>query len=375
MSTTNIEWAQQVWNPTTGCDRISSGCDGCYALSMAKRLKAMGAAKYQTDGDPRTSGPGFGVAVHAGALDIPLRKRKPARFFVNSMSDIGHPRIPRSFVAKIWAVMALTRRHDFLVLSKRPERLAKLLADPDFTQEVAEQASDIIGRTPAMLRGQLDLGGERLAGDSGHGGSWTVTPTATGNLWSPPWPLLNVWLGTSIESNKYCGRADALRASPAALRFLSLEPLLGPLPDLDLTGIDWVIVGGESGPRYRPIDLDWVRDIRDRCIAQNIPLFFKQVGGATPKASGRLLDGRTWDQLPTVTGTGIGSGQLSDQLGGGSARPASDTVGAPTDNATTRTAADRTLAGIRPATPLPAGRRRSSREPRRAVSAHTFRID
>lgn len=304
MSTTNIEWAQAVWNPTTGCDRISPGCDSCYALAMAKRLKAMGAAKYQTDGDPRTSGPGFGVAFHEEALDIPLRKRKPSRFFVNSMSDVAHPRIPRFFVARMWAVMALTRRHDFLVLSKRPHRLQRLLADPDFRREVAEESSDIIGRTPPHLgRWRLDLGGQRLAGDSGSGTGWTTTRTSDGEtLWSPPWPLPNVWLGTSIESNEYCWRADHLKNTEAAVRFLSLEPLLGPLPDLDLTGIDWVIVGGESGPRYRRMELDWVRDIRDRCQQHSVPLFFKQVGGPTPKASGRLLDGRTWDEFPVVNG-------------------------------------------------------------------------
>lgn len=302
MSTTNIEWAQAVWNPTTGCDRISPGCDSCYALAMAKRLKAMGAAKYQNDGDPRTSGPGFGVAVHPDALDLPLSWRVPRRVFVNSMSDVAHPRIPRSFVAQMWAVMALTRRHEFLVLSKRPKRLATMLLDPEFAALVAREATEIIGATPTMLRRQLDLGGTRLAGDSGLGGDWTVTPTMSGNLWSPPWPLPNVWLGTSIELNEYCWRADHLRRAPGATRFLSLEPLLGPLPDLDLTGIDWVIAGGESGARHRPMELDWVRDIRDRCQQQSVPLFLKQLGGRTPKASGRMLDGRTWDEYPAVNG-------------------------------------------------------------------------
>lgn len=306
---TNIEWAQEVWNPTTGCDRISAGCDSCYALAMAKRLKAMGSAKYQNDGDPRTSGPGFGVAIHPGALSIPLRRYKPSRFFVNSMSDVGHPRIPRWFVAQMWAVMAVTGRHAFLLLSKRPKRLAQMLNDPDFVREVAEESTDIIGRTPMRMRRQLDLGGERLAGDSGSGSGWTVTPTADGNLWSPPWPLPNVWLGTSIESDEYVWRADHLRQSPAAVKFLSLEPLLGPLPSLNLTGIDWVIVGGESGHEHRGLDLAWARDIRDRCVDQDVPFFFKQVGGQTPQAGGRLLDGRTWDQYPQmVTETLAGSG-------------------------------------------------------------------
>lgn len=114
----------------------------------------------------------------------------------------------------------------------------------------------------------------------------------------PPWPLPNVWVGTSIENDQYTWRAGELRRAPAAIRFLSLEPLLGPLPSLDLAGIDWVIVGGESGPDLRPLDLGWVRDLRDRCVSMQIPLFFKQIGGLTPKAGGRLLDGRTWDQYP-----------------------------------------------------------------------------
>ena len=118
--------------------------------------------------------------------------------------------------------------------------------------------------------------------------------------WIPPWPLPNVWVGTSIESDEYTWRADELRRAPATIRFLSLEPLLGPLPSLDLSGIDWVIVGGESGPDFRPLDLGWVRELRDRCVSMRIPLFFKQIGGLTPKAGGRLLDGRTWDQYPTM---------------------------------------------------------------------------
>jgi protein gp37 len=132
----------------------------------------------------------------------------------------------------------------------------------------------------------------------GHG-----KPSCRANVdrdWMPPWPLPNVWVGTSIESDDYTWRADELRRAPAAIRFLSLEPLLGPLPSLDLASIDWVIVGGESGPDFRPLDLGWVRDLRDRCVSMRIPLFFKQIGGPTPKAGGRLLDGRTWDQYPSM---------------------------------------------------------------------------
>jgi protein gp37 len=268
-------------------------------LALAKRLKAMGSRKYQVDGDPRTSGPGFGVTVHSSVMDDPLSWRTPRKVFVNSMSDIAHARVSRGAVARVWAVMALTRRHQYQVLTKRPKRLATMLLDPEFAALVGREATNIIGATPTMLRRQLDLGGERLAGDSGLGGDWTITPTAGGNLWSPPWPLPNVWVGTSIELDEYCWRADVLRTVPAAIRFLSCEPLLGPLPSLDLTGIDWLIVGGESGHGFRPLDLDWVRDLRDR--RGSTALFFKQVGGVRPKAGGRLLDGRTWDEYPCAT--------------------------------------------------------------------------
>jgi protein gp37 len=302
MSTASkIEWTETTWNPTTGCDRTSPGCDNCYALTLAKRLKAMGSAKYQNDGDPRTSGPGFGVTVHPDAMTEPLRWRTPRKVFVNSMSDVGHARIGRLAQARIWAVMALAARHQFQVLTKRPKRLATLLADPVFVGEVGQQATDIIGHTPPHLgRWRLDLGGERAAGDSGLGDGWTTATPDNGTLWLPPWPLPNVWIGTSIESDEYTWRADEIRRAPAAVRFLSLEPLLGPLPSLDLTDIHWVIAGGESGRRHRMLDLAWVRDIRDRCVDQQIPFFFKQVGGVTPKAGGRLLDGRTWDEYPAA---------------------------------------------------------------------------
>lgn len=275
MSTASkIEWTETTWNPTTGCDRISSGCDHCYALTLAKRLKAMGSAKYQNDGDPRTSGPGFGVTFHEDALTEPLRWRKPRLVFVNSMSDVAHARVSDVQIAKVFAVMALAREHTFQLLTKRPRRLARLLASGTWRMQVGVEI--------ARLR-----------------------PDGVDVLWervneAPLFPLPNVWIGTSIESDEYCWRADELRRTPAAIRFLSLEPLLGPLPSLDLTGIDWVIVGGESGPNFRELELDWVRDIRDRCRAQGVALFFKQVGGASPKAGGRLLDGRTWDEFPVA---------------------------------------------------------------------------
>jgi protein gp37 len=237
-----IEWTEATWNPTTGCDRISPGCDNCYALTLAKRLKAMGAAKYQVDGDPRTSGPGFGVAVHHGALAVPQVWTKPRMVFVDSMSDLFHARVPLSFVRDVFAVMAATPRHTYQVLTKRSLRMARV--------------------------------SDRL-----------------------PWPP-NLWMGVSVEDAAHLYRVSHLRDIPAAVRFISAEPLLGPLGILDLTGIDWVITGGESGPNARPCDPAWVREIRDVCVEARIAFFHKQWGGRTPKAGGRVLDGRTWDELP-----------------------------------------------------------------------------
>jgi protein gp37 len=239
-----IEWTEATWNPVTGCDRVSAGCDHCYALTLAARLKAMGQPKYQHDGDPRTSGPGFGVTMHPAELDVPRRWRRPRVIFVNSMSDLFHPQVAPDFVARVFEVMAATPQHTYQVLTKRPKRARQL------------------------LRG------------------WTPVP--------------NVWLGVSIEDVRVVDRADVLREVPVAVRFLSLEPLLGPLPSLDLSGIGWVIVGGESGPEYRPMRKEWVLDLRDRCQAAGVPFFFKQWGGPTPKSGGRELEERTWDEMPPL---------------------------------------------------------------------------
>jgi protein gp37 len=245
MSTrTAIEWTEATWNPTTGCDRISAGCENCYALTLAKRLKVMGSVKYQSDGDPRTSGPGFGVTAHKQALGVPYRWRNPRLVFVNSMSDLFHARVPNQFIHDVFAVMADTPRHTYQVLTKRPRRLVRLAA-------------------------------------------------------GLPWPS-NIWVGVSVETAEVLRRVDQLRQVPAAVRFISAEPLLGPLMGLSLEGLDWVIAGGESGFKARPLDLDWVRSLRDHCLEAKVPFFFKQVGGRTPKTGGRHLDGRTWDQMPAA---------------------------------------------------------------------------
>jgi len=237
-----IEGTEVTWNPVTGCDRISTGCDHCYALAPARRLKAMGAAKYQHDGDPRTSGPGFGVSPHPEALREPYGWRAPRVVFVNSMSDLFHAKVPLSFIRDVFDVVAETPQHTYQILTKRSLRLRRL----------ADQ-----------LR------------------------------WPP-----NLWMGVSVENARALSRVDQLRQVPAAVRFLSCEPLLGPLDGIDLEGIGWVIAGGESGPNYRPMHLDWARGIRDACQAADVPFFFKQWGGRTPKALGRQLDGQVWDEMP-----------------------------------------------------------------------------
>lgn len=276
---TGIQWTQETWNPTTGCDRISPGCDNCYALTMAKRLKAMGQAKYQNDGDPRTSGPGFGLTVHPDTLDRPLRWCKPRMVFVNSMSDLGHARVPAEFQAQVWAVMAMAQQHTFQVLTKRPERLRRLLQDDCRCGS---------GHVPGVhFRSAMDWAG------TPH--SPTYVPGVVGHevYHRREWPLPNVWLGTSIETDDYARRADELRATPAAVRFLSLEPLLGPLPSLSFEGIDWAIIGGESGPHARELDLGWVRDLIARCREAGTAVFVKQLG--VRWAAGRGTDSHGGD--------------------------------------------------------------------------------
>lgn len=210
------------YNPTTGCDQVSPGCDNCYAKGIAAVLKQRGVAKYQTDGDPRTSGPGFGLAMHPDALDIPLRRRKPSRYFVNSMSDVFHNRVTTEFILEIFDRMVQADQHTYMIITKRTRRMQRLLNDPEFIEETTQ------------------------------GGRY-------------PWPLPNLWLGVSVETSKYNWRADVLRDTPAAIKFISAEPLLGELTDIDLTGIDWVSCGGETGPGARPANLDWYAHLRDRC--------------------------------------------------------------------------------------------------------------
>jgi protein gp37 len=234
MSTgSGIEWTDATWNPVTGCTKVSAGCAHCYAERMAKRLEGMGQANYRN---------GFNLTLHEHMLDIPLGWRQSKRIFVNSMSDLFHDDVPLTFIRRVFAVMRRADWHQYQILTKRADRLARI--------------------------------GPMLS-----------------------WPD-HVWMGVSVETSRYVDRIDRLRACGARTKFLSLEPLLGPLPDLDLQGINWVIVGGESGPGARPMKREWVRDIRSQCRRARVPFFFKQWGGVFKRKAGRLLDGKTWDEMP-----------------------------------------------------------------------------
>jgi protein gp37 len=241
----DIEWTDATWNPIAGCTILSPGCTNCYAQRLAARLQAMGSSKYQ--GTTRKSGrrhiwTGHLNVDHA-ALDAPLRWRRPLRIFVNSMSDLFQASVPNEVIESLWSVMREAYWHTYQILTKRPDRML----------EVVSQFDD---------------------------------------------PLSNVWLGTSVENAAYLTRIDVLRSVPAHIRFVSFEPLLGPVDPVDLTDIHWAIVGGESGPGARPIDQQWVEGIRKACHDQRVAFFFKQWGGTRKGKAGRMLHGRTWDEYP-----------------------------------------------------------------------------
>lgn len=246
MAESSIEWTDATWNPVAGCTVLTAGCTNCYAMRMAARLSAMGVPKYK--GLTRKSGQRYvwtgKVTLDLDALDAPRNWRKPRLIFVNSMSDLFQEAVPFEFISKVWATMEATPRHTYQILTKRPDRMAELtLALP-------------------------------------------VLP--------------NVWLGTSVENDAVLDRLDHLRATPAAVRFVSFEPLIGSVAGADLNQIHWAIVGGESGPRARPMDEDWVDEIYDACADQGTAFFFKQWGGRNKKATGRHFRGKTWDELPAL---------------------------------------------------------------------------
>jgi len=242
MATSSIEWTEMTWNPTVGCTKISAGCKFCYAEVMSKRLKGMGQEKYQE---------GFKVVKpHPGSLNIPYTWKSSKVVFVNSMSDLFHEDIPLEYIIAVFKVMNDNPQHVFQVLTKRAERLSK-------------------------VHNTLN--------------------------WTP-----NIWMGVSVEDERVTDRVDFLRKTSAKVKFLSLEPLIGPLNNLNLKQIDWVIVGGESGHRPRKMDVDWVLEIKEQCEKFRTAFFFKQWGGKNKKAAGRTLNGRTYDEMPEITEVGIG---------------------------------------------------------------------
>ena len=249
MAASDIEWTEATWNPIAGCSVLSPGCTNCYAMRMAARLQAMGMAKYA--GTTRRSGKRHvwtgRVNFDKSALAAPLSWKKPQRIFVNSMSDLFQDKADEAVVRKVWRVMEQAHWHSFQVLTKRPGRMLELLSKPSF-------------------------------------------PT-----------LPNVWLGTSVENEECLDRIDLLRRVPARIRFISFEPLLGPIVDPNLNGIHWAIVGGESGPRARPMPAWWVEELRDSCERQNVAFFFKQWGGKRKRKTGRILGNRTYDDYPVIS--------------------------------------------------------------------------
>ena len=247
----SIEWTDATWNPVAGCTPVSAGCRNCYAARMALRLASMpnstgmkykGTAKRTAGCLPVFTGK---IVLDRPSLLLPLSWRIPRLIFVNSMSDVFHEDVPEAYIAEIFDVMRRCPQHTFQVLTKRPERAA-------------------------MLSSRL------------------------------PWPK-NVWMGTSVEDSRVLFRVRHLTCIPAKTRFLSCEPLIGPLDDLNLSEIDWVIVGGESGPGARPMQQQWILDIKDCCDRSSVSFFFKQWGGTNKKRTGRVLCGETWDDMPVVS--------------------------------------------------------------------------
>ncbi|MGE4503504.1 MAG: DUF5131 family protein [Thiomicrospira sp.] len=236
-----IEWTEETWNPVTGCDKVSDGCKNCYAEAMSKRLKAMNTPGYEN---------GFEISILEERLSQPIKKKKPTKYFVNSMSDLFHEKVPFEFIDKVFDVIDSTPHHIYQILTKRSARMAEYFK--------SRQAPS------------------------------------------------NAWIGVTVENRKQgLKRIEHLRTIDASIRFLSVEPLLEDLGVIDLSGIDWVIVGGESGPKARPMKPEWAETIQEQCEALDVSFFFKQWGGwgadgkkRSKKDNGRILKGRTWDDMP-----------------------------------------------------------------------------
>jgi len=233
-----IEWTDATWNPVTGCTKITRGCDNCYAARFSERFRGVPGHPFFT---------GFDLTLRPERLRQPLEWRRPRMIFVNSMSDLFHKLVPAAFIDQVFETMEAADWHVFQVLTKRS----------------------------SLMRDYLR---RRYVDERGPG---------------------HIWCGVSVEDAQARRRVEHLRSAPAGVRFLSVEPLIGALGAVDLAGIDWVIAGGESGPRARPVHLDWLREVRDQCIEQNVAFFFKQWGGLRPKSGGRELDGREWSEFPS----------------------------------------------------------------------------
>lgn len=241
-----IEWTDVTWNPVAGCTIASAGCSNCYAMRMAARLQAMGHVKYA--GTTRKSGDRYvwtgRVNIDESSLTAPLEWRRPKRIFVNSMSDLFHDDVPDEFIQRVWEVMLACPQHHFQILTKRTQRMADMFA------------------------------------------AGAIAPFA------------NIWVGTSVENKEVAERVTELRRIKGATLFISFEPLIGPISEIDLRGVHWAIVGGESGPRARPMEEHWVEKLYEICRRDDVAFFFKQWGGRNKKAAGRELHGRTYDEYP-----------------------------------------------------------------------------
>ena len=263
MAETQIEWTDATWNPVAGCSIASAGCARCYAMEMARRLESMGVNKYLglTERVGKRVVWNGVVREDAEALTIPYRWKKPRKIFVNSMSDLFHERVSKEFILNVWEVMRNTPHHNYQILTKRPERIPTI---------ISTRVADV---------------------------------------------LPNVWLGTSVENADVVGRVEQLRNAPAAIRFVSFEPLIGSIGSIDLTDIDWAIVGGESGKLARPIREEWIDEIYNQCLSARTAFFFKQWGTwgkdnkrRSKRANGREYRGRTWDEMPNLSQGSVSGG-------------------------------------------------------------------
>jgi protein gp37 len=235
----SIEWTDATWNPVTGCTKITAGCDNCYAARFSERFRGVAGHPFEN---------GFDLTLRPERIEQPLKWRRARMIFVNSMSDLFHKGVPETFIDQVFETMERADWHIYQVLTKRSSRMQRFL-----------------NRRYATAR-----------------------------------PPAHIWCGVSVEDARGAARIDHLRKSACAVRFLSVEPLIGPVGPVDLSGIHWVIAGGESGPSARVMHIDWAREIRDECRRQKVPFFFKQWGGLRPKSGGRSLDGQEWSEFPDV---------------------------------------------------------------------------